>query len=122
MLRKRGDTHTERLGWVQPPLGAPDRILVFGSHEQVIWSRLEAQAITPTRSTTRGAPTLQQFVESHVGGTRGILDEGPSDSEGTAWTSAFVQLEVVGDEALWSSSERDDPGVCRRLRERSCQR
>ena len=119
ILRTKGDTHTEVLGWLSPPLDAPERILVFGSHEPVMWSRMAATSLS-TRSATRGGPTLQSFVESHVGGTRGILDEQASDTEGTAWTSSFLQLQVVADPAQWPASQREDPTICRTLRERSC--
>lgn len=120
VLRNKGDRHVEVLGWLSPPLDAPERILVFGSHEQVMWSRLAAKALA-TRSATRGGPTLQGFVEAHVGGTRGILDEQASEAEGTAWTSSFLQLQVTADPAQWPVTHREDPGICRALRERSCQ-
>ncbi|MEO0604191.1 MAG: caspase family protein, partial [Myxococcota bacterium] len=101
ILRRKGDTYTETLGTVAPPLDAPDRILVFGSHEPVRWQALEAKALRKERSI--GDATLQSFVQSHIGGTRGIDDEAPESAD-PAWTSSFVQLRVTG--SGWSPAEQ----------------
>lgn len=87
-LSKKGDVYVEPLGLMVPPLGAPDRLLVFGAHERVKWWRLQG------------------------GETRGITDEAPSDDRDSAWTSSFVQLSVTGDPGLWSEADRQNPGAC----------
>jgi len=109
ILSRKGDTYTETLGTVTPPLAAPDRILVFGSHEPVRWTSLEATAIEKTRSVA-GKQDLQGFVMSHVGGTRGIADEAPQSTSDPAWTSSFLQLQVTGQG--WSEAERTNPQAC----------
>ena len=117
ILRKRGEKHVEPLGWLSPPLNTPDRILVFGTHEQVNWSKLAAKALDDAK--TRG-DNFTRFITSHVKGTRGIDDEVPTTSGDTAWTAAFVQIQVVGDETKWTKQERDTKATCSELRQRSC--
>jgi len=116
VLRRKGETYTEPLGVTTPPVDAPDRILVFGSHEPVRWSSLEAKALVKTRNV--GGHDLQGFVMSHVGGTRGIDDEAPEETD-PAWTSSFVQLQVTGDG--WDEAARSDSGTCERARNAGCQ-
>jgi len=111
VLTHKGDTYIETLGTVTPPLDAPDRILVFGSHEPVRWSNLKAAAIDKVRGI-RGED-LQSFVVSHVSGTRGIADDAPATRD-PAWTSSFLQVEVTSEG--WSAAERADPTICDRAR------
>ena len=109
VARDRGDRFVQPLGWVGPPLDSPDRILVFGTHEDVDFSMLVGEAVAEAR--TRGGG-LQAFLADHLAGTRGI-DEGPPMQPGSvAWTSSYLQLRVVGDPARWSDAERTDRGIC----------
>ena len=122
VLERVGDRYIEKLGWASPPLDAFDRIVVFGSHEPVVWSRLAQKALpsAATRGTGDDGPSLDAFINSHVGGTRGIQDDDPSESGNTAWTSAFVQVQVVADPAKWTDADRNNPNVCKELRQRQC--
>lgn len=118
-LKRKDEKHIETLGTVTPPLDAPDRILVFGSHEPVRWSTLQARSIALERSS--GKNKLQSFVLGHISGTRGIDDEPPETEGDPAWTSGFLQLQVVGDPTQWSSPERNAATTCERLRQSGCQ-
>ncbi len=117
ILRRKGDKYVEPLGRVTPPVNVSDRLLVFGSHEPVQWKNLEKKALVRTRLVPGGRANLQSLVTSHVGGLRGIDDE-PPRSEGTAWTSSFLQLVVTG--LRWTEAEQSDPGTCSRAHAAGC--
>ena len=90
VLREVGQSHVEELGVVRPPLRVPDRILVFGTHEPIRWNKLEnrvyaRESVGVTRSVSRQGGGLQDFLDSHVSGTRGIEDEEAEDA--TGWTA-----------------------------------
>jgi hypothetical protein len=108
ILRHKGEHFRMPLGWVAPPLGSPDRLLAFGTHEQVNWSQLEAKA-PPT--ATRGTG-LQTFLNAQTGGTRGTVREDEDPMKANGWTSSFLQLEVTGDAAVWSAAERGSSSTC----------
>lgn len=121
VLRRRGDSATENLGFVKPPLDAPDRILVFGSHEPVAWSKL-AQTSLPDVETVRvRGHSLENFVTTHVSGARGIDDEAPTGAGDAAWTASYLQLKVVGDPSKWTDADRTDSRVCARRRDNECE-
>ena len=120
IFQRKGDTYVERLGWASPPLNAPDRIVVFGSHEDVDWKKLAQEAL-PEPKRSRGAATLQSFVDAQLSGTRGILDEAPNERGSTAWTSSFIQVQVIADSEKWSDSEQTSRSTCRRLRQSNCE-
>lgn len=110
VLRHKGEHFTMPLGWVAPPVDSPDRIVAFGTHEQVNWAQLQAKAPPPA---TRGAG-LSAFVGSQVSGTRGAKGterEEEAAAKASGWTSSFLQLQVVGG-SKWSSAEQADPGIC----------
>lgn len=118
-LTDKGDRHVQPLGWVTPPLHTPDRILVFGTHRPVDWSRIEAKA--PMDQITRSLGAGDFFVAA-VAGTR---TRGAFVRSGYAmpvWTASLMSLEVTADTALWSAHERDTQATCHLLREAACAR
>ncbi len=117
VLENVGDKWTQQLGYLTPPLNTPDRILVFGTHDQVAWSKLAAPALKDVK--TRGGG-FSEFIKDHVGGTRGIDDEVPAGGADAAFTAAFVQVMAVGDETKWTQQERETSSICTDLRKAGC--
>ncbi len=116
-LSSAGDEHVEVLGWVTPPLHTPDRILVFGTHRRVDWSRLQGKS--PRDELTRGLGDGDFFVAAVVG-TRNRGAFVRAGHAVPAFTSSLVSVEVTADPERWTPREREDHATCQRLRKTGC--
>jgi len=116
-LAAAGEEHVQVLGWVTPPLDTPDRILVFGTHEPVNWSRLQGRS--PADQVTRGIGAGDFFVAAVAGSqTRGSFVQAGHDVP--PWTASLLSVEVVADPERWTAHERETTSICRTLVDNRC--
>ena len=118
IMSEPGDAYTQEMGWVTPPLNTPDRLIVFGTHRPVNWTKLQADVLADV-STLRGEDESRFWVAALSGqSVRGSWME----TEGglPPWTASMVSIEVVADPSRWSMEERDATATCTRLRKAGC--